>query len=43
MILDVVFVEYGKFFFGEGQFIFNGDGSLLFNLDIEGKVEDIVL
>lgn len=41
--LDVAFAEYGKFFFGEGQFTFNGDGSLLFNLDIEGKVEDIVL
>lgn len=32
-----------KVFFGEGQFTFNGDGSSLSNLDIEGKVEDIVL
>lgn len=32
-----------KVFFGEGQFTFNGDDSSLSNLDIEGKVEDIVL
>ncbi|SQP82512.1 GTP-binding protein [Escherichia coli] len=41
--LDVAPAEYGKFSFGEGQFTFNGDGSSLSNLDIEGKVEDIVL
>ena len=41
--LDVAPAEYGKFSFGEGQFTFNGDDSSLSNLDIEGKVEDIVL
>lgn len=41
--LDVAPAEYGKFSFGKGQFTFNGDGSSLSNLDIEGKVEDIVL
>lgn len=41
--LDVAPAEYGKFSFGEGQFTFNGDSSSLSNLDIEGKVEDIVL
>ncbi|WP_196763392.1 DUF945 family protein, partial [Mycobacterium avium] len=35
--------EYGKFSFGEGQFTFNVDDSSLSNLDIDGKVEDIVL
>ena len=41
--LDVAPAEYGEFSFGEGQFTFNGDDSSLSNLDIEGKVEDIVL
>lgn len=38
--LDVTPAKYGKFSFGEGQFTFNGDGSSLSNLDIEGKVGD---
>ncbi|TGB84153.1 hypothetical protein CRG95_11560 [Escherichia sp. E4208] len=41
--LDVAPAEYGKLSFGEGQFTFNGDDSSLSNLDVEGKVEDIVL
>ena len=42
-ILDVAPAEYGKLSFGEGRFTFNGDDSSLSNLDVEGKVEDIVL
>ncbi|EEZ4382768.1 DUF945 family protein [Escherichia coli] len=41
--LDVAPAEYGKLSFGEGRFTFNGDDSSLSNLDVEGKVEDIVL
>ena len=43
IIRGFISAEYGKLSFGEGRFTFNGDDSSLSNLDVEGKVEDIVL
>lgn len=42
-VLDIAPAEYDQLSFGEGQFTFSSDKSSLSNLDIEGKVEDIVL